>query len=108
MIYATQDEEADRREGLRSMVVLLGVPGALRLAGLLHLLMLMGLVAFGLSAHLGKIYFAGLLPVPFLLLYEHRIARSLDLALINKAFFETNALIGALFVVVTAADRLLR
>ncbi|MFZ4716948.1 MAG: UbiA-like polyprenyltransferase [Chthoniobacterales bacterium] len=108
MIYATQDEEADRREGLRSMVVLLGVPGALRLAGLLHLLMLIGLLAFGLSAHLGKIYFAGLLPVPFLLLYEHRIARSLDLALINKAFFETNALIGALFVVVTAADRLLR
>jgi 4-hydroxybenzoate polyprenyltransferase len=108
MIYATQDVEADRREGLRSMVVLLGVPGALRLAGLLHLLMLIGLLAFGLSAHLGKIYFAGLLPVPFLLLYEHRIARSLDLALINKAFFETNALIGALFVVVTAADRLLR
>jgi 4-hydroxybenzoate polyprenyltransferase len=108
MIYATQDEEADRREGLRSMVVLLGVPGALRLAGLLHLLMLIGLLAFGLSAHLGKIYFAGLLPVPFLLLYEHRIARSLDLALINKAFFETNALIGALFVVVMAADRLLR
>jgi 4-hydroxybenzoate polyprenyltransferase len=108
MIYATQDEEADRREGLRSMVVWLGVPGALRLAGLLHLLMLIGLLAFGLSAHLGKIYFAGLLPVPFLLLYEHRIARSLDLALINKAFFETNALIGALFVVVTAADRLLR
>jgi 4-hydroxybenzoate polyprenyltransferase len=108
MIYATQDEEADRREGLRSMVVWLGVPGALRLAGLLHLLMLIGLIAFGLSAHLGKIYFAGLLPVPFLLLYEHRIARSLDLAMINKAFFETNALIGALFVVVTAADRLLR
>jgi 4-hydroxybenzoate polyprenyltransferase len=108
MIYATQDEEADRREGLRSMVVWLGVPGALRLAGFLHLLMLIGLIAFGLSAHLGRIYFAGLLPVPFLLLYEHRIARSLDLALINKAFFETNALIGALFVAVTAADRLIR
>jgi len=108
MIYATQDEEADRREGLRSMVVWLGVPGSLRLAGFLHLLMLLGLVAFGLSAHLGRIYFAGLLPVPFLLLYEHRIARSLDLALINKAFFETNALIGALFVAVTAADRLIR
>ena len=108
MIYATQDEEADRREGLRSMVVWLGVPGALRLAGFLHLLMLIGLIAFGLWAHLGRIYFAGLLPVPFLLLYEHRIARSLDLALINKAFFETNALIGALFVTVTAADRLIR
>jgi len=89
------------------MVVCHGVPRALRLAGFLHLLMLIGLIAFGLSAHLGRIYFAGLLPVPFLLFYEHRIARSLDLALINKAFFDTNALIGTLFVAVTAADRLL-
>ena len=107
MIYATQDAEADRREGLRSMVVKLGVPGALTLAGWLHLIMLMGLIAFGLSAHLGRVYFLGLIPVPFLLMYEHRIARTLDVALINKAFFETNAVIGALFVAITAADRLL-
>lgn len=108
IIYATQDVEADRREGLRSMVVRLGVPGALRFAGLLHLLMLAGLIAFGLSANLGKIYWWGLLPVPFLLVYEHRIARTLDVALINKAFFETNALVGLLFVVVTAVDRMAR
>jgi 4-hydroxybenzoate polyprenyltransferase len=108
IIYATQDVETDRREGLRSMVVRLGVPRALRLAGILHLLMLAGLTAFGLSAHLGKIYWWGLLPVPFLLAYEHRIARTLDVALINKAFFETNAAIGLLFVVVTAVDRLVR
>lgn len=104
MIYATQDEEADRREGLRSMVVRLGIPGALKLAGWLHLAMLAGLAAFGLSAHLGLIYFLGLIPVPFLLLYEHRIARTLDVSLINKAFFETNAVIGALFVIVISLD----
>lgn len=108
IIYATQDVETDRSEGLRSMVVRLGVPGALRLAGFLHLLMLGGLIAFGLSAHLGNIYWWGLLPVPFLLVYEHRIARTLDVGFINKAFFETNAAIGLLFVVVTAADRLAR
>lgn len=108
IIYATQDVEADRREGLRSMVVKLGVPGALKLAGWLHLAMLLGLVAFGLLAHLGNIYWWGLLPVPFLLLFEHRIARTLDLAKINKAFFETNAAIGLLFVLVTAADRMFR
>jgi len=106
IIYATQDVDADRREGLRSMVVWLGVPGALRLAGLLHLLMLVGLIAFGLSAQLGRIYWWGLLPVPFLLFYEHRIARTLDLGKINKAFFETNALIGLLFVVILVADRI--
>lgn len=108
IIYATQDVEVDRQEGLRSMVVRLGIPGALRLAGVLHLLMLVGLVAFGLSAGLGKIYWWGLLPIPLLLAYEHRMARTLDVALINKAFFETNALVGLLFVAVTAADRLIR
>ena len=106
MIYATQDVEADRREGLRSMVVWLGVSGALKLAGGLHLGMLLGLIGFGLSAHLGMIYFLGLLPVPFLLIYEHRIARTLDLGKINKAFFETNAVIGLLFVVILVADRI--
>jgi 4-hydroxybenzoate polyprenyltransferase len=108
MIYATQDVEADRRDGLRSMVVWLGVPGALRLAGWLHLLMLLGLICFGFTAHLGRVYFLGLLPVPFLLFYEHRMARTLDLGKINKAFFETNALIGLLFVLILIADRLWR
>jgi len=106
MIYATQDVETDRREGLRSMVVWLGVPCAIRLAGWLHLLMLLGLIGFGLSAHLGKIYFLGLMPVPFLLFYEHRIARTLDLGKINKAFFESNAMIGFLFVVVIVAEKI--
>jgi 4-hydroxybenzoate polyprenyltransferase len=106
IIYATQDVEADQREGLRSMVVWLGIPRALRVAGLLHVLMLAGLIAFGLSAHLGGIYWWGLLPVPFLLAYEHRIAASLDVAKINKAFFETNAVIGLLFLTITFADRL--
>jgi 4-hydroxybenzoate polyprenyltransferase len=105
IIYATQDLEADRHEGLRSMVVWLGIPRALRVAGLLHILMLAGLIAFGLSAHLGRIYWWGLLPVPFLLAYEHRIAASLDVGKINKAFFETNAVIGLLFLVITFADR---
>lgn len=108
MIYATQDVEADRREGLHSMVVRLGVPRALSLAGWLHLVMLLTLVLFGVSAGLGAVYFWGLLPVPFLLLFEHRIARTLDLAKINKAFFETNAIIGLLFVVITAVDRIFR
>jgi 4-hydroxybenzoate polyprenyltransferase len=106
IIYATQDLEADRREGLRSMVVWLGIPRALRVAGLLHLFMLAGLLAFGVSAHLGRIYWWGLLPVPFLLAYEHRIAASLDVEKINKAFFETNAVIGFLFLAITFADRL--
>lgn len=105
IIYATQDLEADRREGLHSLVVWLGIPRCLKLAGFLHLLLLIALLAFGLSARLGTLYFLGLIPFPFLLVYEHRIARTLDVKLINKAFFETNAFVGLLFVVVTALDK---
>ena len=47
----------------------------------------------------------GLIPVPLLLRHEHRIARTLDVEKINRAFFETNAVIGLLFVAITAADR---
>ena len=106
IIYATQDLEADRREGLHSLVVWLGIPRALGLAGLLHFLLLIALPLFGLTAHLGLIYFFGLIPIPFLLFHEHRVARTLDLSRINTAFFETNAIVGLLFVVIVTLDQL--
>jgi len=58
LIYATQDYDFDRREGIHSLVVKLGIPQALRLAQLLHLTVLIALVAFGLTAKLGIIYIA--------------------------------------------------
>lgn len=106
-IYATQDYEVDRREGLRSMVTLLGIPGALRLAVLLHLVAWFGLVAFGWAAHLGVVYFAatGLILIP--MAYEHILARKGSVEAINQAFFQANAIVGALFVLGTLADRLI-
>lgn len=107
IIYATQDLVSDRNEGLHSLVVWLGIPRALALVGWLHLLVLLALVLFGFSAHLGRIYFMGLLPLPFLLMYEDRMARTLDIEKINRTFFESNAVIGFIFVLIVAADRLL-
>ncbi len=106
IIYASQDYEIDRREGLRSMVVRLGIPRALRLAQALHGAMWLLLAAFGASAGLGGIYFASLIPVLGFLVYEHRVAKSLDVAAINAAFFQSNAWIGLIFVLATILDRL--
>lgn len=106
MIYATQDYEVDRVEGLRSMVVWLGVPGALQVAQWLHGAMWILLLGFGLSAGLGVIYFAALIPMLGFLIYEHRIAKTLDVRAINAAFFVSNAWIGAIFVAATWIDRL--
>ena len=108
LIYATQDYDFDRREGLRSLVVKLGVARSLRLAEWLHLAMFVALVAFGLFAQLGSIYFASLLFVAVALLYEHRTAKKLDVAGVNRAFFQSNAFVSAVFVVAVCLDRWFR
>jgi 4-hydroxybenzoate polyprenyltransferase len=106
LIYATQDFEFDRREGLRSLVVAMGIARTLRVAQLLHVLMLAMLIGFGLAVKLGVIYFCAMPFVAAALVYEHRSARSLDVAGINRAFFQSNAFVSALFLVAVCLDRL--
>jgi 4-hydroxybenzoate polyprenyltransferase len=106
LIYATQDVEFDRREGIHSLAVKLGVRRSLRLAQLLHLLLLVALIAFGFIARLGPIYFFAMPLVAAALFFEHRSARSLDLAGINRAFFQSNAFVSAVFLVAICLDRL--
>lgn len=98
LIYATQDVEFDRREGLRSLVVRLGIARSLRLAQWLHLAMFGILLVFGLVASLGPFYFGGMVLVAGALVYEHRSAARRDLAGINRAFFQTNAFVSAVFL----------
>jgi 4-hydroxybenzoate polyprenyltransferase len=105
LIYATQDVDFDRREGLRSLVVKLGVAQSLRLAQWLHFVMFLALVAFGFSAKLGTVYYAAMPLVAAALFYEHWSAGKLDLAGINRAFFQSNAFVGAIFVAAVAIDR---
>ncbi|HYS95895.1 MAG TPA: UbiA-like polyprenyltransferase [Chthoniobacterales bacterium] len=107
LIYATQDFEFDRREGIRSLVVAMGIARTLRVAQLLHVLMLTMLIGFGFAANLGPIYFLAMPVVAAALVYEHRSARSLDVADINRAFFQSNAFVSALFLVVVCLDRLI-
>ncbi len=99
LIYATQDLEFDRREGLRSLVVRLGIERSLQLAQFLHLLMFGALLAFGFAASLGPVYLAGMALVAGALVYEHRSAARLDLAGINRAFFQSNAFVSAVFLI---------
>ena len=105
LIYATQDLEFDRREGLHSLVVRLGVGASLRLAQWLHAAMFVALVSFGFVARLGAIYFAAMPLVAAALFYEHLVARRLDLAAINRAFFQSNAVVSAVFLLAVCADR---
>src|SRR5437667_5393550 len=107
LIYAPQDYDFDRREGIRSLAVKLGIARPLRLAQLLHIATLVALIAFGFVAKLGLIYFCAMSLVAVTLVYEHRSARHLDLAGINRAFFQSNAFVSAIFLIAVCLDRLL-
>jgi 4-hydroxybenzoate polyprenyltransferase len=104
LIYAIQDYDFDKRKGLGSMVVKYGIPGSLRLAQVMHGILLICLVLFGVASGLGAIYYAALVLVLGALIYEHRAAANLDLAGINKAFFQSNAFVSLVFVVAVTAD----
>jgi 4-hydroxybenzoate polyprenyltransferase len=106
LIYATQDHEFDRREGLKSLVVRLGVSKSLKLAQALHLITLVGLIGFGFVAKLGPFYYGAMPLIVATLIYEHRSARRLDLAGINRAFFQSNAFVSAVFLLAICLDRL--
>jgi len=107
LIYATQDYEFDLKQGLHSMVVRYGVPASLRLAQAMHAILLLCLGAFGFVANLGWIYYLSLLAVAGALFYEHKAAANLDLAGINRAFFQSNAFVSLIFVLAVGMDVLL-
>ncbi len=107
LIYATQDYDFDRREGIRSLVVKLGITRTLRLAQILHVAMFAMLIAFGILAQLGLFYYAGMPLVVAALFYEHKTEK-LDLAGINRAFFQSNGFVSAVFLLAVCVDRLAR
>ena len=104
LIYATQDYDFDRREGIRSLVVKLGIADSLRLAQLLHLLTFVALVGFGLAAKLGALYYWSMPLIVAALFYEHKTEK-LDLGGINRAFFQSNAFVSAVFLLAVCVDR---
>ncbi len=103
IIYACQDVDFDRQRGLKSVPVRLGVPWALRVALVCHMLMLVTLlVLYWLcSPPLGTIYLCGVAAVALLLVYEHYLVTPDDLTRVNQAFFNVNAVVsvGLLLVV---------
>jgi 4-hydroxybenzoate polyprenyltransferase len=107
LIYATQDYDFDRREGIRSLVVKLGITRSLRLAQALHLWTFVALIAFGCAAKLGALYYWSLPLIAAALVYEHRTEKR-DLAGINRAFFQSNAFVSAVFLLAVCVDRLIR
>ncbi len=104
IIYALQDYEFDKAQGLHSLVVAWGPKNALAAAFLAHLIMCGLLLAFGLLCRFRLAYFIGWMIIVACLVLEHWIARRRSLNWINLAFFRLNALVSAVFLIVTVAE----
>jgi 4-hydroxybenzoate polyprenyltransferase len=103
LIYACQDVEFDRANGLRSVPARFGVPTALALARLNHVLTAMALAALGVTAGLGALYWLGWLAVCALFVYEHSLVSPRDLSRLDMAFFNVNGYIAVLVLVAVVA-----
>jgi 4-hydroxybenzoate polyprenyltransferase len=99
IIYACQDIEIDRREGLFSLPSRLGPRKALWIARISHVLAIAGLVALGRVADLGAFYAIGVGAAAVLLIVENSLVTPTNFSRVNLAFFTIN---GAVSLVVGA------
>jgi 4-hydroxybenzoate polyprenyltransferase len=108
VLYACQDFDFDREAGLHSIPRYFGIPKALWIARLFHVLMLVLLVALVPAFGLGRLAMAGIAAVAALLAYEHSLVSPRDLSKLNAAFFTMNGVIAVVFFAFVAGDRLLK
>lgn len=94
ILYACQDAESDRQARLNSVPAALGIPAALRMAFISHLLTIVMLLLLWKTAALGPLFLGGIVLIGLLLLYEHWLVRPDDLTRVNIAFFNVNAIIS--------------
>jgi 4-hydroxybenzoate polyprenyltransferase len=98
VLYACQDYEFDRQEGLRSIPARVGISHALWTARSLHACAFVALVWLFLITKLGPIALVGVIATAGLLIYQHRLVRADDLSRLNAAFFTTNAFVSVILL----------
>jgi 4-hydroxybenzoate polyprenyltransferase len=85
-LYACQDVDFDRSEGLHSLPARLGVERSLLLSRAMHVVAVLLLLSLFWLAPLHPVYLAGVAGVAFLLAWEHTLVRPDDLSRVMQAF----------------------
>jgi 4-hydroxybenzoate polyprenyltransferase len=97
IIYACQDYASDCATGVFSVPAKLGIPRALWVARLTHVICIVFLVTLGrVSPTLGRFYFTGVAIAIVLLIIEHLLVKPHDLSKVGLAFFTINGMISLL------------
>jgi 4-hydroxybenzoate polyprenyltransferase len=102
VLYACQDLDVDRREGLHSIPVRFGVARSLVISRVMHVVTVGALALLGVTQALPALYFAGVAGVAVLLAWEQSLVAADDLSQVKRAF-DMNGWVGILYFVTTAA-----
>jgi 4-hydroxybenzoate polyprenyltransferase len=101
VLYACQDLEFDRAQGLNSIPVRYGVARSLLISRLMHVGTILCMAGLAWLVPLGAIYLAGVAFVAALLIYEQSLVSATDLSQVKRAF-DMNGYVGIVYFFVTA------
>ena len=105
VIYALLDRDFDLENRVNSLPARFGVGPALVVSRVWHALSVAFLIAFGVAAGLGLVYYLGIMVVAWLLFYEQSLVRKDDLSKLDMAFFTMNGVISLIFFAFVLLDR---
>jgi len=104
IIYACDDYDFDRREGLYSIPARFGIRKALYISTAFHLVAPLLFLTAGLILNLGIFYLAGLAVAVAILIYQHTLVRPDDLSRAGVAFFNLNGALSMIMFAFTFLD----
>ena len=108
LIYACQDTDSDREQGVRSLPARFGNAVALRVARAVHAVAFALFVVFGVVEGFGWPWWAGLALTAAAFVYQHRIVSPTDLSRVDRAFFTSNGFVGLALGAAGVLDLVLR
>jgi 4-hydroxybenzoate polyprenyltransferase len=101
ILYACQDLDFDRGQGLRSIPTRFGVRTSIALSRLMHVATVVTMAMLWRAANLPALYLGGVAFVAALLAYEQSLVRADDLSQVKRAF-DLNGYVGIVYFAATA------
>ena len=104
IVYALQDLEFDRKEGLYSFPSAYGEKKALATSGICYVLSLVAMIGAGIITGKSMPYWTAIGCVAFIFIYQQKIARSRDIGVALRKFFKANIYVSPLLLFGTLID----
>ncbi len=106
VLYACQDADFDKKEGLHSIPARFGVKNALIVSSVIHLASFLSFLAFHFAFDMGPIYLTSVFLIGLFLFIEQRLVKPEDLSRLDVAFFHMNSLVSVTLLLGVFFDEL--